>query len=153
MSSSPALRVRRTLSAVGAAALAIGALGACSAIGDAASDAGTRAACAVVTPIAESVGSQVQVVADDIAVDPSGAIDSLTSLQETVDGAAAAASGDIASGLESVSTRIGDLITQAEGVRDGGVVSQERIDEIETSIVTSLTSLVGDCGEATPASS
>lgn len=135
----------RALVAVAGFAVAGLTLTGCSAISEGVSEATAQAACAVVTPIAESVGSQVQVVADEITVDPSGAITTLENLRTSIDGAVAATSGDIATSLTSVSDRLDELIAQAEGVRDGGAVSQETIDGIETSIVTSLTSLAGDC--------
>lgn len=135
----------RRFGAVGAGALLALGLAGCSSIGEAVSNATGQAACAVVTPIAADVGAQVQVVADQIELDPSGAITTLTALQERVDGAVDVTSGDIASALGTVSTRVGELIAQAEQVRDGGVVDQATVDGIETSIVDGLTSLAGDC--------
>ena len=136
------MRSARALAAVGLAVLA---LTGCTAVSDGVAQATSQVACAVVTPIAENVGRQVQVVADDIALDPSGAITTLQGLEGQVDGAAATTSGDISTRLTSVAERIGELITQAESARDGGVVSQEGVDGIEASIVESLTSLAGAC--------
>ena len=136
------MRSARVLAAVGLVVLA---LTGCTAVSDGVAQATSQVACAVVTPIAENVGRQVQVVADDIALDPSGAITTLQGLKDQVDGAAATTSGDISTRLTSVAERIGELITQAESARDGGVVSQEGVDGIEASIVESLTSLAGDC--------
>lgn len=142
----------RRFGAVGAGALLALGLAGCSSIGEAVSNATGQAACAVVTPIAADVGAQVQVVADQIELDPSGAITTLTALQERVDGAVDVTSGDIASALGTVSTRVGELIAQAEQVRDGGVVDQATVDGIETSIVDGLTSLAGDCEQPSPTS-
>lgn len=144
MSGAGRMRPRR-VGVIGAGALLALGLTGCASIGEAVSDATGQAACAVVTPIATDVGAQVQVVADQIELDPSGAITTLTALQERVDGAADVTSGDIASALGTVSSKVGELIAQAEQVRDGGVVDQATVDGIETSIVDGLTSLAGDC--------
>ncbi|PWD51287.1 hypothetical protein C8046_12080 [Serinibacter arcticus] len=135
----------RRLVAVASLAVAALAVTGCSAISESVSEATDQAACALITPIAENLGAQVQVVADDIAVDPSGAIATLEGLQGQVDTAAATTSGGTRTTLENISTWLGDLKAQAETARDGGVVSQETVDGIEAQVVQSVTSLAGGC--------
>ncbi|ARJ07743.1 hypothetical protein GCM10010988_41760 [Cnuibacter physcomitrellae] len=123
-----------------AAILVAGLLTACSSVGDFATQQASDTACAAITPVVDQVTADVQAAVAQISVDPAAAIDTLQTanvLLATLPGQSEA--------VDSASTTIEALISQAQSVQRGQRLDQRQVDELSAQLAQALADAAGVC--------
>lgn len=133
-------RPGRVLSGLTAAVLVTGLLTACSSVGDLVAQQASDTACTAITPVVDQVTADVQAAVAQISVDPTAAIDTLQTanvLLATLPGQSEA--------VDSATTTIEALISQAQSVQRGQRIDQRQVDDLSAQLTQALAGATGVC--------
>ncbi|MDQ1104466.1 plasmid stabilization system protein ParE [Nocardioides zeae] len=135
----------RSLPALAAAALSLGALVGCSEVEDAVRDTASEAGCQVAQEAVDGITGEARQAVDDLGADPAAAEQELRNLRDAVATAADGLSGEVGTHLEEAEAALDDLVAQAEAAADGTQVDEAVVQSAESELDTAVDELTQVC--------
>lgn len=107
----------------------------------------SEAVCAAITPVTDTINVQLDDAVAQIAVNPDGAVDQITSLRDSLASASEAVGslGSLDATLDALTGALDDVLALAEKAASGAEVTPEETQAVEDRVNGAVESVTGEC--------